>query len=293
MNDEEPVRSESSRRRHPYSSLIPPRSPLSSSFIPHPSSLSPCRLILDAPASGAWNMAVDEWLLQRAPGVGESSFRLYRWVESTLSLGYFQRYEDREQHLPSLGGPVVRRISGGGAILHDHEWTYCLVVPGSHPLSIGRQALYRAVHQSIVEALGDLGIAASLCAGTPSAGDPQPFLCFQRRVPGDVVIGDVKVAGSAQRRIRGAVLQHGSLLLARSASAPELPGLRDQGLTAADEGRMIDQWLEKLSGRLRLAWQPAPLSDGERSEIARLVEAKYGSPRWTQDRGRGRRPELL
>jgi len=238
-------------------------------------------------------MAVDEWLFERAPAAGECSFRVYRWEEPTLSLGYFQRYEDRKQHLPSLGGPAVRRISGGGAILHDRELTYCFVVPGGHPLSVGRLALYRAVHESIVDVLGDMGIAASLCAEPRSAGGPQPFLCFQRRLSGDVLVGEAKVAGSAQRRIRDAVLQHGSVLLARSALAPELPGLRDLGLTEAAEARMIDHWLEKLSGRLQLALRPAPLSDGDRSEIARLVEAKYAWPGWTEGRRRGRPRELL
>lgn len=79
-------------------------------------------------------------------------------------------------------------------------------------------------------------------------------------------------------------MQHGSLLLARSALVPELPGLCDLAGSAVSEERMIDYWLKKLAAAPSWAWQSAPLSDGERSEIAGLVEAKYGLPRWTQDR---------
>ena len=229
-------------------------------------------------------MAVDEWLLHRAAADGACSLRLYRWSEPTLSLGYFQRYADRSQDPRLSGVAVVRRISGGGAILHDRELTYCLAVPAAHPLSGRREALYQAVHGTIVAALDSLGIAASLCAERSSVGGREPLLCFQRRSPGDVLIGQAKVAGSAQRRIQGAVLQHGSLLLARSALVPELPGLCDLAGSAVSEERMIDYWLKKLAAALGWDWQPAPLSDGERSEVALLVQAKHGSPRWTQDR---------
>jgi lipoate-protein ligase A len=167
------------------------------------------------------------------------------------------------------------------------------VVPAAHPLARGRQALYRAVHGSIVDALGEMEIAASLCEGMPSGAATQPFLCFQRRTAGDVLVGESKVAGSAQRRIQGAVLQHGSLLLARSPWTPELPGLEEVSRTAVPEGQMIRQWMNKLAARLVLSWRPDPLSDAERSEVARLAEEKYASPRWTQDRLKGSRLDLL
>ncbi len=91
-----------------------------SSLIPHPSSFL---LLLDPPAPGAWNMAVDEALLEDAALERRCWLRFYRWQEPTLSLGYFQSYADRRQHPASSGCPAVRRTSGGGAILHDAEVT--------------------------------------------------------------------------------------------------------------------------------------------------------------------------
>ena len=74
-------------------------------------------------------MAVDEVLLEAAAADGQCTLRFYRWEEPTLSLGYFQTYADRWQHEPSRDAAVVRRTSGGGAILHDAELTYSFAVP--------------------------------------------------------------------------------------------------------------------------------------------------------------------
>src|SRR5882724_9809402 len=87
------------------------------------------RLIIDPPAHGAWNMAVDEALLESAAVDGIATLRLYQWSEPTLSLGYFQPAADRQTHPASRECPLVRRASGGGAILHDRELTYSLAIP--------------------------------------------------------------------------------------------------------------------------------------------------------------------
>lgn len=220
-----------------------------------------CFLIIDEPRSGPENMAADEWCALLAGRENRPVLRLYRWHPPTLSLGYFQRLEDRLQHPASHGCPVVRRPSGGGAILHDLEWTYSLSLPVSHPLARDRLALYTTVHQTLIRWLQAQGVAARILGGsgraegcaTPSAGGC-PFLCFQRRTAGDIVAdiplgprgnsseictastwkesqnahqhsAEVKLVGSAQRRTQHAVLQHGSILLGRSPYAPELPGL--------------------------------------------------------------------
>src|SRR5262245_32066382 len=87
------------------------------------------RLIIDPPQKGAWNMAVDQALLESAAASGGVALRFYQWSEPTLSLGYFQPIAARSEHPPSLHSPVVRRASGGGAILHDRELTYSIAAP--------------------------------------------------------------------------------------------------------------------------------------------------------------------
>ena len=95
----------------------------------------PTFLLLDPPASGAWNMAVDEVLWRWSAAAGRCCWRFYRWEEPTLSLGYFQSYDDRARHAASQGCPVVRRPSGGGAIVHDKEKGYLgYDVGGGEPL---------------------------------------------------------------------------------------------------------------------------------------------------------------
>ena len=79
------------------------------------------RLIIDSPAEGAWNMAVDEALLDSCSRTGMPTLRFYQWSKATLSLGYFQRHRDREQHVASRDCPLVRRSTGGRAIIHDQE----------------------------------------------------------------------------------------------------------------------------------------------------------------------------
>jgi lipoate-protein ligase A len=141
--------------------------------------------------------------------------------------------------------------------------------------------LYQTVHGSLVDMLADWGLSAVLC-GQSQTTDPraEPFLCFQRRAPGDVLIDDVKVAGSAQRRRRGAVLQHGSLLLRRSAAAPELAGLGELASRPIVREELADAWLAVLASRLGVQWCRRPLS-AEQFRVAASVACRYGSDNWT------------
>jgi lipoate-protein ligase A len=271
-----PVASPTTSRAHP------------SSFILHPSSFP---LLLDPPASGSWNMAVDEALLEAAAADGQCVLRFYQWEQPTLSLGYFQTYADRCQHEASRQCPVVRRASGGGAIVHDRELTYSLALAERHPLAVNRLRTYRVVHESLIDALAQWGIRATMFdSGAPrergAAKNREPFLCFQRRSPGDVLVGGVKVAGSAQRRCRGAVLQHGSLLFARSDAAPELDGLKELTGRLLDAEEFIQAWLEALARVLAVAWGQGNLAAGCRHRAAVLDVEKYASTAWNEYRGR-------
>jgi lipoate-protein ligase A len=247
-----------------------------------------CRLLRHDPGSGAWNMAVDEMLLERAEEEATACLRLYRWIAPTLSLGYFQAYTDRREHPPSLSCASVRRLTGGGAILHDSELTYSIILPGTHPLATDRDRLYQAFHGCLIEALNRLGVAARLCDAADNVKIArEPFLCFQRRAPGDVLVGQTKVCGSAQRRRNGAVLQHGSLLWATSHAAPELPGVLDVAHPIElDMGVAADLWLDNLARRLGFAWQEDSLNKIEVCRVEALAESRYGWENWTKNRGR-------
>lgn len=248
--------------------------------------VTPCRLLIDPPADGAWNMAVDEALWRGSAQGGGCCWRFYAWSRPTLSLGYFQSYDDRGTHRASRDCPAVRRPSGGGAIVHDNELTYSLVLPTTHPLAARRSPLYEAVHAALIDALGEIGVVATLCRRRVEPPARQALLCFQRRTPGDVLLGDAKIAGSAQRRSRAAVLQHGSVLLARSCAAPELAGIEDLAPVCLAPAQLISAWLPRLSRRLGLVFQPDALDRAELRQAEMLVQTKYGSPRWTRGRGR-------
>jgi len=245
---------------------------------------APCRLIVDAPAGGAWNMAVDAALLEAAAR-GQWSLRFYSWEEPTLSLGYFQPYEQRLTHAESQRCPVVRRSSGGGAIVHDREITYSLAVPGASPAARRAVWLYQVVHEALLASLAACGIRAERqgeLAKTPATDEP--FLCFERRAAGDVLCGGVKICGSAQRRQGTAVLEHGSLLLERSPAAPQLPGLWDVADVRVPSQQIVDSWSAELSGRLGLDLAPAGLGGLELASAERFAERRYGVTAWTRRR---------
>jgi lipoate-protein ligase A len=232
-------------------------------------------------------MALDEALLESAEQEGAAWLRFYSWKEPTLSLGYFQRHTARQLHPASANCCLIRRTSGGGAILHDRELTYSIALPHAHPLARRPEQLYQAAHNSLIETLADLGTIATLhdCAhsGTSPNKTPtaEPFLCFQRRVPGDVLIGQHKIAGSAQRRHRGAVLQHGSVLLARSPFAPELPGIADLTGVPLEANRLSDLWRPRLSYHLGVQIQDSAPSKDMLSKAADICRQKFADRQWT------------
>jgi lipoate-protein ligase A len=163
-------------------------------------------------------MGRDDLLLERVgAGTAPPTLRFYQWEPATISLGYFQKYADYEALPPPAGDlPVVRRPTGGGAILHDQELTYALVVPMGHALLAGGpNCLYERVHAALIAALDGEAVRAAPCGVSDDSGAAKgPFFCFARRHRFDVLLGGEKLAGSAQRRTRHAVLQHGSIILA-------------------------------------------------------------------------------
>ncbi len=236
----------------------------------------------DPPQTGIRNMSVDEALLES----GRPVFRFYRWSEATVSLGYFQRYEDRNLHVPSRLAPLVRRRSGGGAIVHDNELTYSLTLPYDSSLSAKRLLLYEAIHRSFISVLGRFGIAAELSGVERDGKDV--FLCFQRLSAGDVVIrrGDavIKILGSAQYRNKsGSVLQHGSLLLDRSVAAPELDGLRQFSDSSHDIRELVEALKIQIQKDFSWNFQSFTTKTIEQT-VAFLSETRYADAGWCRKR---------
>jgi len=243
-----------------------------------------CRLIVEpAPTEGAWNMAVDEALLQQAVDQGVCTVRWYRWSQATLSLGYFQDARAAQAEPRLQGVPVVRRLTGGGAILHHHELTYSCTVPADHPLVRDPHEIYVAVHERIIEVLAAFGYAARL-RGTKRLAGPQgeAFLCFGRGDECDVVMGPQKVLGSAQRRRRGAVLQHGSLVLRPSEFAPDFAGIFALAGHSVDAGELERKLAAAVGQVFAGRVEEGELDPSVREVAKRLHEQRYSRSEWNE-----------
>ena len=246
----------------------------------------PCHVTPHEVADGPANMALDEALLDAvADDPSAAVLRTYGWSIPTLSLGYFQRLAEAEADPRWRDVPRVRRPTGGGALWHDHELTYAIVVPGTHPLARRPADLYRAVHGAIAGAIRASGAPADRRgeAGSRIAAD-RPFLCFTDRDPEDIVSQGFKVVGSAQRRRRGAVLQHGSLLLERSEITPELPGLVELAGPSPSILEWSDRLRQAIPRALGLEARERPISTEERRRVLDLLDRTYLDPDWTSRR---------
>lgn len=165
------------------------------------------RLIRHGKGTPAWNMAVDEALLRlvKAPVL-----RLYEWDRPAVSIGYFQ-----SQRVVPSSREFVRRYTGGGLVDHESDCTYTVILPKGHSiLSMSTTESYRQIHEAVAQTLQKMKIPVVLA---PCCDPDEKEACFQRAVKFDVVLGDSKLAGAAQRRTREGMLQQGSVLV-----APEL-----------------------------------------------------------------------
>jgi lipoate-protein ligase A len=194
-------------------------------------------IVDEVPGSGVFNMSMDAALLQLAAERSRSVVRIYQWSEPTITLGYFQG-SGGQLVSPFPGLPVVRRLSGGGAILHDREITYSLILPPLHPARHDPSSVYEIVHRRIIELLSIEGFNCQLRsefdAERAELSEPglrrtaEPFLCFLRKNQNDIVhASGFKIVGSAQRRRKGVTLQHGSIIINASPLTAEVPGLED------------------------------------------------------------------
>jgi lipoate-protein ligase A len=249
----------------------------------------------DEPADAFTNMAADEVLAAEADRRGGLVVRFYGWSPASVSLGAFQEIA-AARDLPAIAGlTVVRRPSGGGALVHGSDLTYAAAVPRRHPWGETAQVFYDAVHMALVDELRDRGVPARLHRATDGPGPAADgFLCFDRRAAGDVVVdapGEAtpKILGSAQRRSAGAILQHGSLLLRANAAVG--PAARHVGLldlhpaSCPDVRDLAAGWLKRvcLAAGAAGAWHAGRFQSGRETAIA-AAGARYRTSRWLERR---------
>jgi lipoyl(octanoyl) transferase len=268
------------------------------------------RLLITPPARGAWNMAVDE-AVQAGCGQGTSqpTLRLYAWDPPCLSLGYTQPISDVDPlALSHAGWDLVRRPTGGRAILHTDELTYSVCAHQDEPRLAGSVLeSYRRLAQALLAALHGLDIPAQALpepagAAHPASGSAEP-VCFEAPSNYEITINGKKLIGSAQSRRMGAVLQHGSLplggdltritrvlaypdeerrqqaaqrLLQRAATAEAVRGRRLEWSQAAEA--FVQAFAETLNIELTVG----ELTEAERVLAHTLAQEKYGSQDWTE-----------
>ena len=169
-------------------------------------------LMQTAPLPAAWNMGIDAALLERARATGDTVLRVYSWSRPALSLGRHQRavglYD--AARATGQGVDVVRRPTGGRALLHSREVTYSVTAPtaGERP-----RESYARINRLLLDGLRRMGVRALLASPSAPATRPGDAPCFLTPSSGELVVGDRKLVGSAQWRERGAFLQHGSILV--------------------------------------------------------------------------------
>jgi lipoyl(octanoyl) transferase len=204
------------------------------------------RVLIEGAHEGAVNMARDHALAVTLAPDG-AVLRFYRWDRPTLSLGRHEpaRHRWNARSLAEHGVGVVRRPTGGRAVLHHRELTYAVVLPLS-----GRPGLrdhYRAINQALVHGLEAMGVPARVVGAEGVVAPLEAGPCFAGPAPGEVAAAGRKLIGSAQARVEGRLLQHGSILIendqARLASFA-LPGGVEgpaaQGIAPATLAALLD-----------------------------------------------------
>lgn len=266
------------------------------------------RLLKTAPASGAWNMAVDEAILEHIyRGESQATLRLYGWKPACLSLGHAQSFKDVDtERLQAMGWEVVRRPTGGRAILHTDELTYS--VAGSAEEAIlagGVLESYNRLAEALLYAVHELGLAVEMKAhddNPPITGGNNP-VCFEVPSTYEITVNGKKLIGSAQARKKEGVLQHGSLplrgdlsricqvlvfederareiaaqrLLSRATTVETMLGSEKSWETAA--AAMV----RGFESRLGIVFEAGELSRSEQERAEVLVQEKYANKTWTE-----------
>jgi lipoate-protein ligase A len=266
------------------------------------------RLIETAPAPGAWNMALDEAILEAiGHGLVPPTLRLFAWKPPCLSLGYAQPVSDVDrQALATRGWELVRRATGGRAILHTDELTYSVIGPADDPLLAGGVLeSYRRIAEALLAALQRLQILAESIpnhkspSGTEKNKEP---VCFEVPSNYEITFYGKKLIGSAQARKQAGVLQHGTLPLCgdltRITQVLRFPDeasrafaarrLLERAITVESAlGRVVTReqaamaFREAFQERHDIQFETATPTETELARAEELVNEKYAHSSWT------------
>jgi lipoate-protein ligase A len=263
------------------------------------------RVILSDPLPGPVNMALDSAILAAVERKEvPTTLRLYSWDPPCLSLGYSQPYSDLDLfRLKTKGWDVVRRPTGGRAILHTDELTYAVIGSKTDPVLKGSlMQSYSRISQALQEALTILGLSVQVHQGKTASLQDQA-VCFEIPSDYEITVAGKKIIGSAQARKREAILQHGSLPLGGDLTRIteclryDTPSLREQAAAILLEkaatvesflGHEVawkeaaDAFIAGFEHALDLKIKPGELTTIEEIETDQLVKDKFGNPAWTQ-----------
>jgi len=185
----------------------------------------------------AFNMAVDDVLLESAASAGAPVLRFYGWTEPAATFGYFQKISEVENTIALR--PLIRRPTGGGIVPHDADWTYSFVVPPAHEwYSFSAVESYRRIHAWIQSAFAGMNIETELA---PCCKKSLPGQCFVGHEKFDLLWHGKKIAGAAQRRNKFGLLIQGSV------QPPPLPQARadwENAMLAAAQKEFAVSWTE-------------------------------------------------
>lgn len=276
------------------------------------SELKHWRLLDTGSADGAWNMAVDEAMLEAGvAGLLVPTLRFYAWQPPAVSLGYFQTLDQSIglEEIARRGFGLVRRPSGGRAILHKDELTYSVTVPDTG-VADGKSVMgsYRSISRGIEAGLALLGVGAQLAERKGEErmkAQGLPTVCFAKAAKCDMTVQGRKIVGSAQTRRRGIIMQHGSVPI-HIDPEEHLAVMPGDGVDEASKAKLMEAacgvadalgrpvsyeelaaaLAQGFSDRLRIVLEPGELTEWELSKARELKETKYMTDEWNHKPGR-------
>ena len=259
------------------------------------------RYLTTPPARGAWNMAVDEAVLETS----RPTLRLYAWNPACLSLGFAQSYKDVDvPRLKANGWDVVRRTTGGRAILHVDELTYSVATPADEPRMAGSVLeSYQRLASALIAALRTLGLPVKMETDAPPSNVPRGPVCFEVPSAYEIVVEGKKLIGSAQTRKKTGILQHGTFPLVgdltRITEALVFPDEQERQaagqklLARATTAQMVTgriipwesaaaAFVSAFEECLGIHLEPGELTPAELARAEELVRTKYDHVSWTE-----------